>query len=137
MNTENNKAIVKNFFELMNKEDPTEMLECLSDDFLFEAMMQKPEAFNFTWNKDQFAAASGGMSSQMVAPLKIWIESMIAEGDAVAAEAKSYGELKNGKLYENAYHFLVKLRNGKIFRVREYSCSYTAATSFGGFDGNF
>ena len=39
--------------------------------------------------------------------------------------------MKNGKTYENAYHFLFKLRDGKICNVREYSCSYTAYECLG------
>ena len=137
MSVQDNKAIVETYFELMNDADPAKMLPYLTDDFLFESMLQKPAAFNFKWGKDQFSAASGGMSAQMKAPLKIWIVSIMGEDDKVAVEAKSYGEMNNGKLYDNAYHFLFKLRDGKIYNVREYSCSYTAADCFGGFSGEF
>jgi ketosteroid isomerase-like protein len=137
MSVQENKAIVEKYFELMNDADPQKMLAYLTDDFTFESMLQKPAAFHFTWGKEQFAAASGGMSSMMVKPLKIWIVGMTAEDDKVAVEAQSYGEMKSGKLYENVYHFLFKLRDGKIYNVREYSCSYTAADCFGGFAGEF
>ena len=113
------------------------MLAELTDDFQFESMLQKPEAFNFKWGKDEFAAASGNMSSAMVAPLKIWIVNMIGEDDKVAVEAESHGEMKSGKIYNNVYHFLFTLRDGKVSNVREYSCSYTAADCFGGFDKGF
>ena len=56
---------------------------------------------------------------------------MMGEDDKVAVEAQSYGEMNNGKLYENVYHFLFKVRDGKIYSVREYSCSYTANDCFG------
>ena len=137
MSIQNNKAIIETYFELMNNADPAQMLNYLTDDFLFESMLQKPAAFNFQWDKEHFAAASGQMSSQMKKPLKIWIVSMMGEDDKVSVEAKSYGEMLDGKLYENAYHFLFKLRDGKIYNVREYSCSYTAADCFGGFAGEF
>ena len=39
-----------------------------------------------------------------------------AEGDRVAVEAESHGELKNGKTYNNTYHFLFVFRDGKIRR---------------------
>lgn len=131
MGAQENKAVVEHFFELMNEANPEKMMAELTDDFLFESMLQKPAAFNFTWPAEVFTAASANMSSQMVKPLKIWIVSMMGEDDKVAVEAKSYGEMKSGKLYENAYHFLFKLRDGKICNVREYSCSYTANDCFG------
>jgi ketosteroid isomerase-like protein len=137
MSVAQNKAIVEKYFELMNEADPEKMLAYLTDDFLFESMLQKPEAFNFKWDKEHFATASGMMSQQMKKPLKIWIVSMMGEDDKVAVEAQSYGEMNSGKLYENVYHFLFKLRDGKIYNCREYSCSYTANDCFGGFTGTY
>lgn len=133
MSTEANKLIVEKYFELMNEADPQKMLDYLTDDFTFESMLQKPESFHVTWDRELFASVTANMSTIMVKPLKSWIIAMTAEGDRVAVEAQSYGELKNGKLYENAYHFLFKLRDGKIYNVREYSCSYTAFESLGDF----
>lgn len=137
MSVADNKKIVEKYFELMNEANPEKMLEYLSDDFLFESMLQKPKAFNFTWGKQDFATASGLMSEQMTKPLKIWIVSMMGEDEKVSVEAQSYGEMKSGKLYENVYHFLFKLRDGKIYNVREYSCSYTAQDCFGDFTGKY
>jgi ketosteroid isomerase-like protein len=131
MSVTRNKALIDKYFELMNEGNPEKMLACLTDDFVFESMLQKPAALNFSWGKEQFAKASGVMSSQMKKPIKIWIVNMTGEDDKVAVEAKSYGEMNSGKLYENAYHFLFKLRTGKIYNCREYSCSYTAHDCFG------
>jgi ketosteroid isomerase-like protein len=45
---------------------------------------------------------------------------VIAEGDKVAIEAESSGDLKNGRKYRQRYHFKLELRDGKISAVREY-----------------
>ena len=45
---------------------------------------------------------------------------LTAEGDRVAVEAESYGEMATGKIYNNLYHFLLEVRDGKIHAVREY-----------------
>ena len=37
----------------------------------------------------------------------------------------------SGKRYNNAYHFVFKLRDGKFTEVREYSCSHLAQNCFG------
>jgi ketosteroid isomerase-like protein len=52
--------------------------------------------------------------------LKVTPKAITAEGDRVALEAESYGELANGKVYNNQYHVLMEIRNGKIQAVREY-----------------
>jgi hypothetical protein len=43
-----------------------------------------------------------------------------AEGERVAVEAESYARMSNGKIYQNKYHFLFTVRNGKIQAVKEY-----------------
>ena len=131
MSVEANKTLVKHYIDLLNQTDPAKMLVHLTDDFLFESMLQKPKAFNVTFDREAFANVTASMSTQMISPLKVTIVGIIGEGDCVAVEAKSYGEMKNGKTYENAYHFLFKLRDGKICNVREYSCSYTAYECLG------
>jgi len=138
MSVESNKKLIEKYFETINRGDEQEILALLSDDFQFESMLQAPKQFNFTWGREPFAAAPKNMSAMMHKPIKIWIEGMIGEGDKVAVEAKSHGEMKSGKLYQNVYHFLFTVRDGKITNAREYSCSYTANDCFGGFsDGNF
>jgi hypothetical protein len=37
-----------------------------------------------------------------------------------AIELESYGELRNGRVYNNEYHTLLTIRDGKIREVREY-----------------
>lgn len=131
MSIEQNKQLVEQYFEVINMQNEARILDLLSDDFRFESMLKKPEMFNFSWDREPFAAAPKAMSSAMTGPLKIWIIDMIAEGDKVAVESESMGEMKNGKIYNNAYHFLFTIRNNKICKVREYSCSYTANDCFG------
>jgi ketosteroid isomerase-like protein/quinol monooxygenase YgiN len=43
------------------------------------------------------------------------------EGERVAVEANGFAELKNGRRYDNHYHFLCIVRDGKIVEVREYN----------------
>ena len=43
-----------------------------------------------------------------------------AEGDRVAVEVESRFHTVNGALYNNRYHFLFVIRDGKIVRFNEY-----------------
>lgn len=45
---------------------------------------------------------------------------MVAEGDRVAVEVVSEGDLTNGRQYRQEYHMLLEFREGKISAVREY-----------------
>jgi len=60
------------------------------------------------------------MFDQLKGGLKMTVKSLIAEGDKVAVEVESWGELQNGRVYNNEYHFLMTIRDGKIHEVREY-----------------
>lgn len=60
--------------------------------------------------------------------LKVNVSGVTAEEDRVAVEAVSHGELKNGKIYSNTYHFLFVFRDGKICLTKEYNdTAYAAA----------
>lgn len=63
--------------------------------------------------------------------LRFTITGTTAEGDRVAIEAESYGMTRSGKLYNNLYHLLVQLENGKIKAVREYLDSGHATEALG------
>lgn len=132
-NLEDNKNIVNEYFDAVNRGNEEDISNLLTDDFVFMSMYRKPEYLRFKWNKERFVAQAGIMSSQMKKPIVVTPGTMTAEDDRIAVEAESYGEMKNGKIYDNIYHFLFKLRNGKITEVREYSCSYTAHEVFGEF----
>jgi ketosteroid isomerase-like protein len=60
------------------------------------------------------------MTHQLNNGLKMTVKNLIAEDDKVAVELESYGELENGRIYNNQYHILMTVRDGKISEVREY-----------------
>src|SRR5947199_10832267 len=60
------------------------------------------------------------MLSQLGSGLPITVLGSVAEGDTVAVEVESSGDLKNGRRYRQQYHFAIVFQDGKIARVREY-----------------
>lgn len=52
--------------------------------------------------------------------LRMTIKGITAQADRVAVEVESYGELTNGRVYNQEYHFLLEVRDGRISAVREY-----------------
>jgi ketosteroid isomerase-like protein len=52
--------------------------------------------------------------------LRMTVKGITAEGERVAIEAESRGELKNGRVYRQKYHILMTIRDGRIAAVREY-----------------
>jgi ketosteroid isomerase-like protein len=53
--------------------------------------------------------------------IRLEILGMIAEGDRVAVEVRSYGTMKNGNEYRNSYHEIYEIRDGLVALCKEYA----------------
>ncbi len=136
MSIDSNKKAVTTWIDAVNRGAEPEILAMLTDDFFFMGMARAPEHMKYKWGGEQFAKAPKAMSTLMKKPIQLEIVSMIGEGDSVAVEAQTDGELTNGKKYDNAYHFVFAFRGNKIASVKEYCCTYLAWDRFGNLDPN-
>lgn len=121
MSVEANKQVVAEFWKKLSAGDLDRALEMLADTATWW-IAGEPERFPLagTKTKAEFAALAGGVTKAMPKGLTVTPTAFTAEGDRVAVEATSYGEMTNGKVYKNLYHFLFIVRDGKIHEVREY-----------------
>lgn len=60
------------------------------------------------------------MVSQLNGSMRMTVRGMIAEGVKIAVEVVGDARLRDGRRYQNEYHFLITVRDGKISAVREY-----------------
>ena len=121
MGIEENKQVVSEWFARLSAGDLAGALDMLSEDatwWIAGGVEKTPGSGEHT--KDQARRLLSGMGRQLKDGLRMTVHGMIAEGDRVAAEVTSRGELRGGKVYANEYHFALTLRDGKITRVREY-----------------
>ena len=108
-----NKAVVERFFSAFNDQTPDVFDEVISPDYVdygHEPPGRGPQGARDDYNGTLIAAGH----------IEWVIDDMVAEGDRVALEVTSSGDLKNGRLYRQEYHFLMEFRDGKISAVREY-----------------
>jgi uncharacterized protein len=73
-----------------------------------------------TYDKRRIGRLFEAMLGQLPGGLQMTVRSTIAEGDRVAVEVESSGDLRNGRRYRQQYHFAIDVRDGKIAAVREY-----------------
>jgi uncharacterized protein len=121
MSSEQNKKLATEFFARFSANDIAGALDTMTDDatwWLPGKSGQLPVVG--VHSKEQIARVFHGMVGQSKNGLKMTVKGMIAEGDKVAVEAESYGELRNGRIYNQEYHTLMMFRDGKISAVREY-----------------
>jgi hypothetical protein len=121
MSAEENKNVVLSFFENFSAGKVDAALAMLADTATWW-VAGNPEKFVLagTKTKAQFAELLNGIGAAIPNGIRVTPKGLTAEGDRVAAEAESYGETATGKIYNNLYHFLFEVRDGKIQAVREY-----------------
>ena len=127
--SEANEQLIRDFFAYMSDED-------------FSTATAKYVSPNVSWwligwgevaDKLPEFAALFDQTLEDKRGLKMKIHSIMSDGDKVSAEAESYAKLKNGTIYNNFYHFLFEIRDGRIVRVKEYNDSKHVAEVFGPF----
>jgi len=131
MSTEQNKRIVGQFFQQFSAADVSGALELLDEAVVWRVM-----------GREGSLPLSGEMGKQAIGELIATVKAAIpdgmkltptgwtAEGKRVALEMESYGKLSNGKEYNNRYHFLVIVSDGRIAELREYMDTYHAKLIF-------
>jgi len=118
MSIETNKQLVKNFWKAFSASDFDTAFAFLADDSTWWVAGSFP--ISGTYSKKEFEALIKGVVDDVPKGISVTPKGMTAEEDRVAMEAESYGERKNGKIYNNRYHILHVIRDGKIIAAREY-----------------
>lgn len=121
MSIEANKKTVEQFLARFPRKDIAGLLGDMSEDCTWW-IGGKPALFPLagTKTKAQMAELLKGLILPMKNGLEMRLRAMTAEGERVAAEVESYGENPDGSIYNNEYHFLFLVRNGKIAQIKEY-----------------
>jgi ketosteroid isomerase-like protein len=121
MSTEQNKKAAIELFARFTASDIAGVMATMTDDATW-LIPGKPDASPAAglYTKEKISGLFHTMLGRLKSGLKMTVKSAIAEGDKVALEVESYGELKNGNIYDQRYHFLIEFREGKICLVREY-----------------
>src|SRR4051794_20874051 len=112
-----NKALAARFFELLSSGDVAATLALLEDDAIWHVAGKMP-GVSGRYGKAEMAALLPGTRTLYKAPLRIWPTDMVAEGDKVAVEAEGFGELMDGRTYDQIYEFRFTIRGGRIAAVK-------------------
>jgi len=51
---------------------------------------------------------------------KVHVNNIFCKGNLVCAETRALGKMKNGNTYDNLYCWVVEVRDGLIYALREY-----------------
>ena len=118
MSKEENKKVAQRFLDALSRGDWQFVEDAYADDVIIWTPGSMP--FSGTHTKAGVAGVKAWLTGVFPDGLKFTVKAMTAEGDRVAVEAESYGKHVNGKIYQNQYHFLMVIRDGKICELKEY-----------------
>lgn len=117
---ERNKALVAEFMRVFSAGDVPKILSYLSDSATWW-VGGNLEGISGTKNKTEFGEMLAGLSALTVTgAIQLTPLAWTAGGDRVAVETESYSELRNGRVYNNLYHFAFEVRDGKIQSIKEF-----------------
>jgi ketosteroid isomerase-like protein len=94
----------------------------IADDFVYE-LIANPNSIpgRTPIAGTNWLAFLTGIIDSFPAGLEMKIVGTTAENGRVAIEARSHGYTGKGSLYENVYHFLFEVVDGKVTKMREYT----------------
>lgn len=115
---EDNKHLARRMIAALSDADVGFIERYYAEDFRIWVAGSLP----FSGSGDKASAVAGmpAVLSLFPSGLRFSIVAMTAEGDRVAIEATSEGTTAAGRSYSQRYHFLMRVRAGKIVEWKEY-----------------
>ncbi len=115
---EENKELAKRMIAALSSADVDFVKEHYAEDFELWVTGSLP----FSGSNDKAGAVASMPEVLGLFPegIEFQIKAMTAEGDRVAIEATGKGKTFRGDLYQQEYHFLMRVRGGKIIQWKEY-----------------
>ena len=122
--TDQNKKITKEFFEaLSNGSD--KYLDFYTDESIIWTAGNN--AIGGTRTKEEVVGFAQNILSAFPTGITFNIEGMTAEDERVAVEINGEAMHASGATYNNRYHFLLIIKDGKILELKEYMDTQLAA----------
>ena len=120
---ENKKTAIK-FFEALSSGSQA-YLDFYNDESIIWTAGEN--AIGGTRTKKEIVDFAQGILSAFPNGIKFNITGITAENERVAVEVSGEAIHASGELYNNKYHFLLKIQHGKILELKEYMDTQLAA----------
>jgi len=132
MNEEKNKATVRKMLAAHAVRDFETFGAELAEDAVWRYMVEDPALTGIKTWPQMLAVWKASTADVTLNGWNLTTNSIIAEGDLVAAEVVSHSKLRNGRDFCNRVVFYFVFRGDKIVEVREYVDSQHIAEAIRG-----
>ena len=113
-----NKDIAKKFITALGAGDAETVKSLITRDI--QAILPGSALIAGTRGYEEIVGVCDLFKNLTKSGVRFNIVSTTAEEDRVSMEAEGHSELVNGKAYNNYYHFLFYIREGKVCKIKEY-----------------
>ncbi len=137
MGIEENKNLVRSFYEAGNRGDMETCFGLIADDIVWTNMGSTRLSGTYRGKQALMEQLLGPLFGSLKAGITTSVERLVAEGDTVVALTSGSAETTDGRSYDNRYCQVIRIRDGKFVEVREYFDTDLVRTVFGpaGADG--
>ena len=119
---EENKVTALRWIEAMVRGDMATMAAMLTDDC--RVFIAGSTTVGGWETREQFVArmsrVGGGSGSLFSGPMSVDVGAVTAEDDRVCVEMELHAPVTGGGTYNNQFHWLIRLRDGRIAEAKEY-----------------
>jgi ketosteroid isomerase-like protein len=122
--TDKNKKITKDFFEALNAGSDKYLNFYTDNSIIWTA---GNNAIGGTRTKEEVVSFAQNILTAFPKGIKFNIMGMTAEEERVAVEISGEAIHASGQTYNNQYHFLLRIQDGKILELKEYMDTQLAA----------
>ena len=120
MSAEANKAVIRDYFERVQRGDPA-VADLIAEDASWWVPPASPLGGVYEGKERVLELMGSGVDLYDPAvPMQIQVEEMVAEGEWVCVQLVIEAATARGEPYRNHYHFAFRLRDGKIIIAKEY-----------------
>lgn len=113
-----NKDVARTFITALGASDMETVRRLMTPDI--QATLMGTSVLSGTRGYDDIVAIGELFPKITRAGIRFDVISATAEDDRVSMELQGHCELVNGKAYDNVYHWLFHIRDGKVCRMKEY-----------------
>lgn len=115
---EENKTVVRQFLAALGGGDVEALKRLMTDDIV--AVQPGTSLLSGSRGHADICAATGMLSSLTRSGIVFNVICLTAEDERVSCEIEGNSTLVNGTPYNNQYHMLFTLREGRVCQLREY-----------------
>jgi ketosteroid isomerase-like protein len=120
MTPEENKALVRSFYEAGNRGDMDTCMRLIADDIVWHNSGSTRYSGTFRGKPMLMEQLLGPLFARLKAGIRSEIDDLVAEGDVVVALTSGTAETVEGLPYNNRYCQVIRIRDGQFAEVTEY-----------------